>query len=245
MKTGYLVLEAKRAMRNPRFLFFTMVFPVVLFLVDAGTFGKERVDGTTVSYTAYLMCSMAAYGAFAAAMNSGARTALERAAGWQRQLRLTPLTPSGYLTAKAAVGFMVALPPVFLVSVVGGLVEGVHLTPAGWMQAVLGVWAATLPFAVLGLLIGQLATSETVQVLTVGVTMLFGFLGGIFIPSAVFPDWLNIVSKALPSYWLAEIGHGAALGNHDTATAVAVLGAWTVVLAFAVTRRYRRDSARV
>lgn len=245
MRTAYLGLEAKRALRNPRFLMFTMVFPVVIFVIDVGAFGKGNVPGSNATYSAYLMVSMAAFGAFMAAMNTGARTAVERAAGWQRQLRLTPLKPTGYLVAKGAVGTLVALPPILLVALVGVLLEHVHLSAGGWVQVILGVWVATIPFAVLGLLVGQLATSETVQVFTSGLMIVLGFLGGVLIPVEVFPHWIADIAKVLPSYWLADVGHGALLGNTDIGRAVIWLAAWTVVLAFAVVRRYQRDSARV
>jgi ABC-2 type transport system permease protein len=245
MRTAYLGLEAKRALRNPRFLMFTMVFPVVIFVIDVSAFGKGDVPGSNVSYAAYLMVSMAAFGAFMAAMNTGARTAVERAAGWQRQLRLTPLRPTGYLLAKGAVGTLVALPPIILVALVGMFAENVHLPVSGWVQVILGVWVATIPFAVLGLLVGQLANGETMQVFTSGLMIVLGFLGGILIPVTVFPDWMSHISRVLPSYWLADIGHGALLGNTDTGKAILWLAGWTVVLAFAVVRRYQRDSARV
>ncbi|HWC79793.1 MAG TPA: ABC transporter permease [Pseudonocardiaceae bacterium] len=243
MKTGYLALEAKRAMRSPRFLIFTLVFPVVLFLVYKGLYGSAKVQGTDITYTAYLMCSMAAFGGFMAAMSTGARTAIERSAGWQRQLRLTPLTPRGYLFAKAAVGMLVALPSIVLVSL-AGVFSGVSLSPVGWVQVVVGVWIATLPFSVLGLLIGQLATAESMQVYTSGLMFLFGLLGGLWIPVTVFPNWLASVAKVLPSYWLADVGHAAVLGTHDLGRAAEVLGIWTLALAFVVVRRYQRDSAR-
>lgn len=245
MKTAYLGLEARRALRNPRFLMFTMVFPVVIFLIDTAAFGGGKVPGSNVTYAAYLMVSMAAFGAFNAAMNTGARTAAERAAGWQRQLRLTPLRPTGYLVAKGTVGTLVALPPIVLVAVVGALAEHIQLSAASWVQVVLGLWIATIPFAVLGLLVGQLATNETLQVFTSGLMLVLGFLGGILIPVTVFPNWVSHISQVLPSYWLADIGHGALLGNTDTMRAILWLAAWTIVLAFAVVRRYRADSARV
>lgn len=245
MSTTYLGLEVKRALRNPRFLMFTMVFPVVIFLIDVGAFGKGNVPGSTAGYASYLMVSMAAWGGFMAAMNTGARTAVERTAGWQRQLRLTPLRPTNYLIAKGTVGTVVALPPILLVALVGVLAEGVRLSAAGWVQVILGVWVATIPFAVLGLLVGQLATSETLQVFTTGLMIVLGFLGGILIPITVFPHWMGVIAKVLPSYWLADIGHGALLGNTDTGRAVIWLVGWTLVLAVGVVRRYQRDSARV
>lgn len=245
MKTTYLALEARRALRNPRFLIFTVVFPVVLLLIDVAAFGNGNVPGSHTSYAAYLMVSMASWGGFMAAMNTGARTAVERTAGWQRQLRLTPLRPTAYLVGKGAVGLLVALPPIIVVAAVGRLVEGVSLSPGAWLQVILGVWIATIPFAVLGLLVGQVATSETMQVFTSGLMIVLGFLGGILIPITVFPTWMGDVARVLPSYWLADIGHSALLGNTDIGKAVLWLAGWTVVLAVAVVRRYQRDSARV
>jgi ABC-2 type transport system permease protein len=241
MNAGYLALEVKRAMRSARFLVFTLIFPVVLFLIYNGMYGSGKLDGA--STTSYLMCSMAAFGAFMASMNFGARTAVERSVGWQRQLRLTPLTPRCYLLAKVACGMLVALPPVVLVAVTGAF-SGASLPVTGWAQVVIGIWLAALPFAVLGLLIGQLATAESVQLHTSGIMLLCGMLGGLWIPVSVFPSWLASISKALPSYWLTDIGHAAVTTTHDLGRAALVLGIWTVVLSFFVVRRYQRDSAR-
>lgn len=244
MKTSYLALETKRALRNPRFLFFTVVFPVVLFLIEGSLFGSSTVPHATVTYTAYLMASFGAYGGFMACMNGGARTAVERHQGWQRQLRLTPLTPRAYLLGKAAVAQVVALPPILLVALVAGLFEGVHLSATAWLLTVGGTWLACLPFAILGLLIGQLATAENMQVYTTVAMLLLGFLGGILFPVTMFPNWLADIAKILPSYWLADIGHGPTTGYDQLGTALLALAIWTVVLAVAVVRRYQRDSAR-
>jgi ABC-2 type transport system permease protein len=246
MPTGYLMLEARRSLRNPRTLIFTFVFPVALFLLYCGLYGDQRIGGgSQTTLKAYLMGSMAAYGAFMVAVTIGGRTALERSNGWQRQLRLTPLSPVGYLVSKATVAMALAIVPVVLVSLVGGLAEDVSLSATGWAQVVGGVWLATVPFAVLGLLIGQVATADSLQPIIMTVMLLLAFVGGVFIPIQIFPDWLQHVAQVLPTYWMAEIGHGPFTGNTETGTAIVVLAAYTVVLGFAVIRRYRRDSARV
>jgi ABC-2 type transport system permease protein len=244
MKSGYLALEGKRALRNPRFLVFTVVLPVVLYLLEGSLFGDSNVQGTSVSYATYLMASFAAYGGFMACLNTGARTAVERSHGWQRQLRLTPLTPPAYLLGKAAVAQAVALPPILLISLVGGLFENVHLSPANWVLTVVGTWVACIPFSALGLLVGQIANAENMQVYTAGLMLLLGFIGGILFPATLFPTWLASFAKVLPSYWLADIGRGPSIGYQQLSTAILVLAIWTVVLAFAVGRRYQRDSAR-
>ena len=47
------------------------------------------------------MVSMALYGAALTAASGGAMVAIERALGWSRQLRLTPLNPAVYIAMKA------------------------------------------------------------------------------------------------------------------------------------------------
>lgn len=242
MNPTYLRLELVRALRSPRALLFTVAMPVLYYFIFSGLWGDGQVGG--INAKAALMSSMAAFGAMMGTMFTGARTAQERAVGWQRQLRLTPLKPVQYLLGKGVVGMLVGLIPVLLVSIVGGI-DGAGLTVGGWVQLVLGVWLSAIPFAVLGLLIGQLATPDTIPVFTMVPMLLCGFLGGLWIPIAIFPHWLGEVAKVLPSYWMAEIGHGA-LGQGGTAlgSAIVVLAAWAVVLGALVMVRYRRDAAR-
>ncbi|HZC26512.1 MAG TPA: ABC transporter permease, partial [Actinopolymorphaceae bacterium] len=150
MTLRYLALEARRAYRNKRFLIFTVAMPLVLFLVYVKLYGDtSKVNG--VSTAAYLMVSMAAFGAMSAALSAGTRIAVERQTGWNRQLRLTPLRPASYLVAKAALAMLVALPAIILVYGAGRLIEHVDLSPAQWLGSAVGVWLALLPFAVLGL----------------------------------------------------------------------------------------------
>jgi ABC-2 type transport system permease protein len=242
MSVGYLVLELRRAMRSTRFLVFTIAFPVLLFLLYVGIFAADDEAATGV-----LMVNMTAFGALTGALFAGGRVALERSVGWQRQLRLTPLSGAGYLTAKGVTGMLLAVPAVVLVPLVGTLAEGVSLSGTGWLRVVLGTWLAVIPFALMGLLIGQIGTPETMQPIMSILMLVMSLLGGIFIPVDTMPSWLLDVAHVLPSYWLGQVGRGAVTTDLTTSLghAVLVLAGWTVVLAVAVARRYRRDSARV
>jgi ABC-2 type transport system permease protein len=242
MSTGYLILEVRRAMRNTRFIMFSVALPVLLFLLYVSIFAKSEVDATGV-----LMVNMTAYGALTATLFAGARVAMERAAGWQRQLRLTPLSGAGYLAAKGITAMLLALPGVLLVPLAGALIEGVRLGPEQWLRVTAGIWVAVIPFAILGLLLGQVATADAMQPITGLTMMVMSLLGGIFIPIDSMPGGLLAVSKLLPSYWLGQVGRGAVTSDLTVSlgSAVLVLAGWTAVLGFAVVRRYRRDSARV
>jgi ABC-2 type transport system permease protein len=85
----YLRYEVLRTWRNRRFLLFSLAFPLVLFLAVAGPHKGVIEDG--VSLPLYWMTGMIAWGSMVAVISSGARIAAERAVGWTRQLRITPL----------------------------------------------------------------------------------------------------------------------------------------------------------
>jgi ABC-2 type transport system permease protein len=242
MSFTYLLLEARRAMRSGRFMIFSIAFPVLLFLLYVGIWANG--DNAT---TGVLMVNMTAFGALSAALFAGGRVAVERSLGWQRQLRLTPLSGSGYLAAKGITGMLLALPAIVLVPLVGAVVEGVSLDAAGWVRVTIGIWLAVIPFALIGLLIGQVATPDSMQPIMSLTMMTMSMLGGIFIPIDTMPGWLAQVSHVLPSYWLGQVGRGAVTADLsvDLGQAVLVLAIWTAVVGLGVTRRYRRDSARV
>jgi ABC-2 type transport system permease protein len=242
MSIGYLTVEVRRALRSGRFLIFTICLPVLLFLLYVGIFTR-----TDPGYTAVLMVNMTAFGALSAALFAGGRVALERAAGWQRQLRLTPLTGGGYLTAKGITAMLLAVPGVILVPLVAALAEGVSLSPGQWLQVTAGTWLATIPIAVLGLLLGQIGTAQSMQPILSVAMMVMSLLGGLFIPIEGMPEGLRTVSQILPSYWLEQVGRSAVTDELSVGLgqAVLTLAGWTVLLGLVVVRRYRRDSARV
>lgn len=242
MSAAFLALEVRRVLRAPRFLIFSVAFPVVLFWLYVGIFASG-----TPAIRPVLMVSMTAFGVMATTLSIGARVAAERQAGWQRQLRLTPLSGTGYLAAKVVTGMATALVPAVLVPLVAVIGAGVSLDAAGWLRVSLGVWLAALPFALIGLLIGQSGRSDTTQPLTQLVMLPMALVGGIFIPLDSMPGWLIGVAKVLPSYWLGQVGRAAVTPELSVSLGhtVLVLALWTVALGAVVVRRYRKDAARV
>lgn len=241
MTARYLLLEARRTVRNRRFLIFTLVLPVGLFLIYAAMYTAGQTGG--VATRAYLMASMATFGAMVAALSTGTRIALERDSGWNRQLRLTPLRPAAYLVAKAVVGMLVALPAIVFVYAAGAVVEHVELGGGQWLASAAGLWLGVLPFAVLGILIGYVASPDSSQPVYAVTFMGLSLLGGIWIPVETLPHTLVQLAHLLPSYWLGLIARSPLGGGLDW-VAVPVLAGWTVLLAAVVAWRFRSDTAR-
>ncbi|WP_086679041.1 ABC transporter permease, partial [Amycolatopsis pretoriensis] len=222
--TTYLLTEIRRNFRQPRFLVFVVAFPVLMFLLQANVFIKADAP-EHAQFAAVIMINMMTFGTFAAANTSGGRLALERALGWQRQLRLTPLTGTGYLAGKGLSGMLVGLPALILVPLLAVTVEGVHLDAAGWIRIFAGVWLGTLPLVLLGLLIGQFGTPETMQPISMIVTLGMGFLGGLWIPLEGMPAWMHDVAQIMPTYWVLQVARPAVTSDMVVSlpTAVGVL----------------------
>ncbi|MFE6616019.1 ABC transporter permease [Amycolatopsis sp. NPDC057786] len=242
MNPTYLKTEIVRTFRSTRFVLFAVAFPVLMFLLQANVFtaGNRNFAGV-------IMVNMMAFGAFSAAMTSGAKLAIERSTGWQRQLRLTPLTGAGYLGGKALSAMLVALPALLLVPLVGVFFQGVHLDAAGWLRLVAGIWLGAIPLVLLGLLLGQFGTPESMQPLNMIVMMGMGFLGGLWIPIDGMPSWMADIAQVTPTYWLIQLVRPVVTDQLTVSlpAALGVLAAWTALLGALVIRRYRKDNARV
>ncbi|MER6382184.1 ABC transporter permease [Streptomyces sp. NPDC001250] len=242
MNATYFAFEIKRIVRNPRFTSFAIAMPVAMYLLFAGIYGAEEV-APGVTSGELTMVNMAAYGAMSASLFAGTRIAAERDAGWQRQLRLTPLSGSGYLAVKAVSSVLVGLPVILLICGIAAA-QGTTLSALQWTHIVLGLWLACLPFAALGILLGLFTTGSSVQAITGGIMMPLGMLGGLWVPLRILPHWMVYVAKAMPTYWMGEVGRSAVMKSSGTGIAAFVLVAWLLVVSFAAVRRFQAGTAR-
>lgn len=244
---AYLWLEVRRTLRNPRYLLFTLGFPAGFYLLFTMLYGGQRLGngpGAT-SFSTLYMVSMAAYGALGAALNTnGVALASERASGWSRQLRVTRLPPAAYVLGKAAMAVLVALPALVAVAVLGVLVHHVHLTAAAWVGFALGTWLGTIPFAVLGVLIGYALDPQSAQGGTMIVYFGLSILGGMWFPYQIMPHGMQLVAQVLPSYHFAQLGWNAAAGHWVGWRNLLILLGYTALFGALAARCYRRDEAR-
>ena len=89
----YARYELTRTFRNRRLFIFSFGFPLVLFYAIAGPNRHvHNLNHTGISAPMYFMVGLASFGTMNAVLASGARIAGERTVGWNRQLRLTPLS---------------------------------------------------------------------------------------------------------------------------------------------------------
>jgi ABC-2 type transport system permease protein len=240
----YTRYELLRTLRNRRFFLLSLGFPLILYYLIAGSQRNvSSLAGTGLSAPLYYMVGLASFGTMAAMLSSGARIAAERAVGWNRQLRITPLSPRNYFRTKVITAYMMALLSL-LALYIAGTTLGVRLPADQWLKMTGLIIVALVPFAALGILLGHKLTPDSIGPALGGGVSLLAFVGGTWFP-ITGSGFLHDVAQFVPSYWLVQASH-VALGGHPwPARAWVVMAGWTVVLSIAAARAYRQNTGRV
>ena len=239
----YTKYELLRTVRNRRFMILALGFPLVLyFLIAAPNRHEQNLGGSGISAPLYLMVGLVAFGTMNAVLGSGARIAAERATGWNRLLRLTPLSPRTYFRTKVLTGYMLAGMTILLIYAAGTLL-GVRLTASEWVRMTVLILIGLIPFAALGILLGHLLTPDSVGPAIGGTTAALAILGGVWFPIGGHGA-LHYISQGLPSYWLVQAAHIGVGGHGWNRTGWIVLVIWTVIATYLARRAYERDTKR-
>lgn len=237
----FLSIEVRRLLRNRRTFVLTLVVPVVLFLL-LRTNKRIAIPGIEIT-AATTMIGIAVYGAMLAATSGGAMVSIERALGWSRQLRLTPLRPVAYVAIKILVAMILGLTSVVVVYTAGAL-SGIDMAPATWVLTGLLAWAASFVFASFGLFIGYLLPSENVMQVIGPVLGIFSLFGGLFVPLSLLPSVMQDIAPFMPTYGVAAIARFPLVGGaFDVAWLLSVV-TWTAAFIIAATLLFRRDTRR-
>ncbi|MCX5065618.1 ABC transporter permease [Micromonospora lupini] len=240
---AYLRFELRRLVRDPRLLLFSVLGPVVTYVI----FSMLSADGDQlegVDASAALMVGLAGYGALAGVLSVGSSVSQERAVGWLRQLRVTPLPAGQAVIAKALVCTLSGVPSVVAVGVAGRIQHDVDLGAGRWAALLLLMWVGTLPFALLGLAIGYGLTPQIAQPVNFLAFLGLSVLGGLLVPVAYFPAALRHLAHALPTYRFAELGWRSVAGLAPSPSGLGVLAAWGLAFAALAAWAYRRSTVR-
>lgn len=177
-------IEIGRMARNGYTLVFTIVMPVVMYVIFGATpaYGKIDVGHGNVSFS--VMVSMAAYGVATSMTSLTSLAATEAQQGWGRQLALTPLGLRGYATVKVCVALFysaISVAAVFLT----GVLTGASIDGAGrWGGTALLILGVGLIYGLFGLGVGLIFPSDAASGLAAMTLTLFAFFGNVFMPLA-------------------------------------------------------------
>jgi ABC-2 type transport system permease protein len=233
----FLGLEIRRMLRNRRTVIFTLILPAAFFFM----FGSGRTDPAA---RAYVLVSLGVYGAMIATTSGGAMVSIERAQGWSRQLRLTPLRPVAYIATKVVTAMVLGLAAVVVDFAIGAAV-GVHLTATQWVVCGLVAWLGALVFAAFGLFAGYLLPSENVMQILGPFLAILAFAGGLFVPLQFLDPTVQTIAKLTPAYGVGELARIPLTHDAFGWAPVLNIAVWFAIFVAGAAVLFRRDTRRV
>lgn len=230
------------ALRDRISLFYATLFPAALLLA-LGYFYPDP------AYRQQLLIGMLALGTVSfAMMGTGFEVMRQRSRGVYKLLRATPFRTPNFVSALTAARGIITLICTVLVLAVGLIAFGLKLSLAGALLLVPVLALGILCFTCLGFTVGNLAGNEAQVAMLNNLTMWpMMFASEMFYSLARAPEWIRLISKALPLSPFLDAMQAAWAGNlSGMALPMLLLLGWTAAgLALAVVTFRWDPDARV
>lgn len=129
---------------------------------------------------------------------------LMRRLGLWKRLRAAPLSRAQLLGSRIVAGAVIALIVFAVIYAVAIAAFGVRVlgSPAGFALVLVSFSLLTASFGLLVAALGR--TPEATRGLAILATLLMVMLGGAWVPSFLFPEWLQTASLAVPTRWAVD-----------------------------------------
>jgi ABC-2 type transport system permease protein len=177
-----------------------------------------------------------------ACIDLGIGMLLERQQGLWKRLRAAPVSRGVLLAGKGASGALIALMTLGVSFAFGMAVFGIRIQ-GSWIGFLAVCVATALMASSFGLLIAALGkTPQATRGVAILGVLLMVMLGGAWVPSFVFPAWLQQVTLVIPARWAvdgldATTWRGASLPA--ALPTVGVLLAFTALFGLLAVSRFR------
>jgi ABC-2 type transport system permease protein len=237
--------EVLQRVRVPGFVITTLIFPT-MFFAFFGLPNLRRIAGG-VDVGAYTMASFGAYAVMSVALIAfGVSISAERGLGWNKLLRASPMGPLPYFVAKLLMALVLGFGSLALLFTFAALVGHLREPVAFWAKLSGLLVVGMIPFVLLGLAIGYLASPTVAAPVANLISLPLSFASGLFVPIRLLPKGVQSVAPFLPSYHVAQLGW-TLLGAGDGAGYAAHLawvGAYSAVFLSLAVVAYRQDDGK-
>lgn len=237
--------ELRKTIRVPSFVVPTVVFPIMFFALFGLPNAKQSAGNISVG--AYLMASYGAYAMMTTALFSfGVSIASERALGWNRLLRVTPLSAPSYIGAKLINAFAIGAASLALLFLFAVATAHISLSAVVWMRLVAVLVLGMTPFVMLGLAIGYSVGPSAAAPIANLISLPLAFGSGLFIPIQMLPPAVREFAPWLPSYHLGQLGWNAMGGGDMRGVSPHVLwiAGYSALFGLFAVIAYKRDEGR-
>ena len=183
--------EFLKLWRLPAYAVPTLAFPLMFYIIFGLTFGSEHAGGVKVS--TYLLATYGAFGVIGVALfGFGVGVASERAQGWMRLKRTSPMPLAALFTAKVVMALLFSLIVVLGLFAFGFTVGEVRLPLTSWLSLLGILLIGVLPFCAAGLAIGYLVGPNAAPAVVNLIYLPMGFASGLWIPIEQLPRFCRL-----------------------------------------------------
>ncbi len=237
-------IECLKTVRQPAYVFPTLGFPVVFYLLFAVVFGSGPAGGTTMS--AYMLATYGCFGVIGAALFAfGVGIAIERAQGWLELKRALPAPVGSGLIGKIVMSVLFAALIVALLSLLALTVGSVRAPVGSWARLAAVLVAGAIPFSAFGLALGYLCPANAAPAIVNLIYLPMSLMSGLWIPVEALPRVMQQVAVYLPAYHFGQLALGtigAGRGGPALAHAAVLVGFTAVSTALAL-MAFRRQTS--
>lgn len=221
-------------LREPAALFFSVLMPVLFFALFAALFGGvQEVPGELPAAARML----AGYGTFAVVsvmlMNPGIVVADDRTRGWLRMKKVSAAPIGITITAKVIAALPYAAGSFLAISAISLMINGPTVGVGDWLALFGVLLLGSLPFALLSLAVGFVATTSTAAAVLNAILFPMSIASGLWIPPEFLPGWIRAIAEVLPTYHLAQLAEAQLTGAGGLDHLVALLVSTVVAGALA------------
>lgn len=222
-------------LRLPAFSVPTIAFPSLFFLAFAVPgFAQREPELATALFAGFAVLGVAFF-------QFGVGIAAERASPWERYLRTLPLRPATRFAGRVVSAVAFGAAAAGCVVAVGLAAVGPSLPASGWLVLGLVLLAGAVPFALVGIALGYLASPKSALPIANVAYLGLSFAGGLWTTPSRLPEAVERVSVVLPTRAYADLLAAAALGTSPPGRALGVLVSSAVVALGVALWAYRRD----
>jgi ABC-2 type transport system permease protein len=193
--------DQKAFWRNPASVFFTVMFPVIVFLILAVVFNGETVNVRGgVAATTYYVPAIMSLSIISATMQTLAMTlVIAREDGRLKRGRGTPMPPWVFIAGRVGNSIVVALMMLVLLAAIGGVLYGVSVPWERLPEILLTLVVGAASFCCLGIALTAAIPSQDAAAAIVNALLLpLYFLSGVFIPEDQLPNGVITFADLFP-----------------------------------------------
>ncbi|HCM88522.1 MULTISPECIES: ABC transporter permease [Vagococcus] len=236
-------IEAKRMTRDKTTFIMSIGMPIFMYFIFTSLIQVPK-DYQAVFYREYLI-SMTAFSLCSFSLFTFPFDIIQdRKNGWSMRLKHVNLSSFEIYFVKMLkmiVMYIVAITSVFLV---GGYFKGVELTAKQWLVSGLVLLLGGVLFLGIGIVMSLFKEIKTASVFSNILYLGMAALGGLWMPTSQFPEWIQPYSKAMPTYQFRELAVGYINNGRVPINSIIILTSYSlgfILLAVVISNKMKRD----